>query len=151
MTTPAKLAREYHAAMQALAKAERAHEAALDKLRAALDERRVDDVGRLRLAAGDSEAALARALKVADDLHRNYWRARREQMLVELPALLMWKRRLNRVYAAEGVLTFNPAGAIIASTPDEGPPPDVVDDADAVGLDAPFCDLLRDRRGCWIR
>jgi hypothetical protein len=148
---PAKIAREYHLAAQALAKAEKAHEAALDKLQAALDEYRAHDVGRLRLAARDSEAALATALKAADDLHRNYWRARREQMLVELPALLMWKRRLNRVYAAEGVLTHDPAGALIASTPAEGPAPDVVDDVDAVAIDAPFSELLRDLRGCWIR
>lgn len=149
--TPTRLAREFHTAMRALAKAEHAHEAALDKLQAALDERRAHDVPKLRHAARDSEAALADALKAADDLHRNYWRARREQMLVELPALLAWKRRMNRVMCAEGVLTHDPAGALIASTPDEGPAPDVVDDEHAVGLDAPYSELLRDLRGCWIR
>lgn len=144
-----KPARNYHAAMSVLTRAEQRYQEALDALNAALAERRAHDVPGLRLAVGRAEHDVKLALEAATIAHRGYWHARRvelEPMLREAGVLM---HRYDRIARAEGPRTVHPAlSQIRAFYADAGPQPDIVDDA-GVPIEPPDSELLGDAMGAW--
>lgn len=155
MMTPKDAATDYHKAVKALDKAERAHRRNLDDFYQARESRSPISLTMSRRACASSEAALIEAVEAAHTAHRAYWRARADELLPAIQRAAVEFAAYDALAKLAGDTTCRPAVQMLQSLSIEFTANQRLQlqsmlelDADGIPQESPDCELL-DERGIW--
>lgn len=139
-------AREYKTCAKRVEKLDAQLSIALDKLKAARDERRPEGITTLRVQAEALERETEDALNEALEAHRQYWRERAEELRKEMVAALVPIVRYRQAVMCTGQRLSLDAPLITqqALAAHDGPPPADLGEIPTDPPDSPALDRAED-------